>query len=98
MLDRVEQVRLAGPLVAEDWYDLRMRVRVVAVEIDDREEQPPLRGVEVGDVVAGADFVVRVAGKVVAEGVPRPAQRFKGAIRSRADSGGRHVLRTSVFG
>src|SRR5262249_30871759 len=97
VLDRVEKVRLAGPLVAEHGDNFRMSVWVVAVEIDDREKQSPLGRVEVRDVVPGTDFVVRIAGKVVAEWVPRPAQRVKGAIRPRAGCGGRHVLRTSMF-
>ena len=38
VLDRVQQVRLARPLVAEDRHHLGVRRRVVAVQIDDAEQ------------------------------------------------------------
>ena len=38
VLDRVEQVRLARALIAEDGDDFGVRERVVAVEVDDGEE------------------------------------------------------------
>src|SRR5690606_2783495 len=48
-------------------------------------------GVELRDVVAGADLVVGVAGEVVTEGVAAAAQRLQGAFRAgpvRRGSGG----------
>ena len=81
VLDRVQQVRLAGALVAEDRHDLGVRRRVVAVQVDDAEEQVALGGEQLGDVVAGADLVVRVAGEVVAERVAGPLAARRGRGR-----------------
>ena len=44
VLDRVQQVRLARPLVTQDRHHFRMRARVVAVEIDDAEKLVALGG------------------------------------------------------
>jgi hypothetical protein len=97
VLDRVQQVRLAGALVAEYRNDFRVRARVVSVQVNDREQKPALARVQVGDVVPRAHLIVRVAREVVPEGIARPAQRFDGAVHARvAGSGGRHV-RTSMF-
>ena len=91
VLDRVEQVRLAGTFVPENGHDFRVRVRVVAVEVDDAVEQVAFGGEEFGHVVAGADFVVWVAGEVVAEWVAGALQHVAGAARNRAvGQGGGH--------
>ncbi len=63
VLDRVEKVRLAGALVSQDRYDLGMRTRRVAVQIHHAEQQLALLGVQLGDMVTGADLVVGVAAK-----------------------------------
>jgi len=83
VLDRVEQVRLAGALVAEDRNDLGMRARIVAIKIDNAEQLIPLRGKQFGDVVAGADLVVRIPGEIVSNGLP--ARRRASNARSAVD-------------
>ena len=91
MLDRIQKVRLARPFVAEHRHHLRVCRRIVTIEIDDAEELLALRGVELGDVVARADFIVRVAGKVVAKWVPGPAKHFRDPVHKRSfGNGGRH--------
>ena len=91
MFDRVEKVRLTRPFIAEHRHHLRVRRRIVTIEIDDAEELLALRGVELGDVVARADFIVRVAGKVVAKWVPGPAKHFRDPVHKRSfGNGGRH--------
>src|SRR5262249_29589783 len=88
VLDGVEQVGLAGPLVAEHRHDLGVRGRVVAVQVDDAEQLVALTGEQLGDVVAGADLVVGVAGEVVAERVAGTAEPLQGPVRERARSSG----------
>ncbi len=90
VLDGVEQMRLAGPLVAQHRDHFRVHRGGVAVQIDDGEELFALLGEQFGDVVAGADFVVGVAREVVAERVAGAAQRFQGALRQGSNGGGWH--------
>jgi hypothetical protein len=90
VLDRVEQVGLARPLVAEHGDDLGVRRRVVAVQIDDGQKLLALARVQLRDVVAGADLIVRVAGEVVAEGVPASAQDLERAVVQGSFGDGRH--------
>ena len=73
-------MRLARALVAEHRHDFRVRRRVVAVQIDDRVKQVALGREQLGDVVAGADLVVRVAGEVVAERVAGALQDLAEAV------------------
>ena len=80
MLDRVQQVRLARALVAEHGDHLRVRSRIVAIEVDDREELGALAGEQLRHVIAGADLVVGVAGKVIAERVADPPQGLGRAL------------------
>ena len=77
VLDGVEQVGLARALVAQDRHDFRMGHRIVAIEIDDAEQQVALGGVKFGNVVACADLVVRIAREVIAERVPGPPERLR---------------------
>ena len=72
---------LARPLVAEHRHDLGVRRRVVPIEIDDAEKLLALRGEQFRHVVTGAHLIIRVTGKVVAEGVARAAQDVQGSFR-----------------
>ncbi len=98
VLDRVQQVRLAGPLVAEHRHDLGVGGRVVAVQVHDAEQLVALGGEQLGDVVAGADLVVGVAGEVVAERVAGAAQGLQGPVGQRAvGDGGGHGFPPRIF-
>ncbi len=88
MLDRVEEVRLAAALVAQDRHDLGVRRRRGAIQVDDAEELFAFLGEQFRDVVAGTDLVVGVAREVVAEGVPGAAQHLQGPVRQGACGGG----------
>ena len=52
VFDRVQQVRLAGPFIAENRHDFRVRGRRVAIEIDDAKQLFALPREQFGDVIA----------------------------------------------
>src|SRR5579871_6926118 len=66
-----------------------MRRRIAAIEIDDAQEKFAFGREKLGDVIAGADFVVGVAGEVIAERVAAAAKRFEGAFGGLAFGGRR---------
>jgi hypothetical protein len=84
VLDGVQQVGLAGPLVAKYGNDLRVRRGVVAIQVHDAEKLVPFAGEQFRHVIAGTDLVVGIAGEIISERVAGPAQHFLGSFRQRS--------------
>ena len=80
VLDRMQQMRLTGALVAQHRHHFRMRVRIVAIEIDNGVKQIAFRGEQFRHVIASTDLVVRIASEVVAEGIAGALQHFTAAV------------------
>ena len=80
MLDRVQQVGLARPLVPEHRDHLGVGGGVIAVQVDDVQEQVAFRGVQLRHVVTRANVVIRVAGEVVAKRIAGASEGFHRAL------------------
>ena len=74
---------LPAPLLPSTGTTSECVARIVAVEIDDAEQLLALAGKQLGDVVAGANLVVGIAGEVIAKGIAGAAQHFQRAILER---------------
>ena len=77
MLDRMQQVRLAGPLVAQDRHHFRVQPRRGPIQLHHALQLVALPGVQLRHVKAGTDVIVRIAGEVVAERIAHPPQDFQ---------------------